>query len=641
MLIIAFTNLSYGQNYKFGKVSEEEIQEKYYPRDSTANAAYLFKKRKTYTSLSTASIQLVTEVHVRMKIYNKDGFDWATEKIKLFGGNSGETVSGIKGYTYNIIEGEIVETKLDKDDIFSENTSEYLNVKKFTMPNVKEGSVVEWIYKIYSPYFSSIDDVVVQYEIPVKRYESRIELLEWFNFNKRQKGYYPFRIIASTHRNAQLETSDRVLEIMEDNIPALKSEPYVNSMSNYTAALELEISSLRAPELGLFENYATSWEQIAYDIYKDDSFGGELKKSRHLFEDIEILKVGLVTESDKINAALKYVKEKIKWNGNNGLVPEEGLKDAFKEGTGNIGDINLTLVNVLKQLGLKAYPVLTSTREHGITFFPTKKGLNYVIAVAETAEGKILLDASEKYSLPNVLPLRALNWRGMVLKEEGKMEFVNLETSSISKKTSNLSYSINEEGLVEGLNRVKYENLQSIDYRTENSSLEEDKIISNIEQENDDIEILNFRLANLDKLTSPVNVMYKFEKEDGVEIIGDKMYISPLLFNAIDENPFKLEKREYPIDFGSPLERKFSVNIQIPTGYKVESIPETVGYKLTDNLAEFLYSVKDNGGTIQVGVLVRVNKGIVPAANYDEFKSFYSQIVTKTMENIVLQKEAL
>ena len=119
------------------------------------------------------------------------------------------------------------------------------------------------------------------------------------------------------------------------------------------------------------------------------------------------------------------------------------------------------------------------------------------------------------------------------------------------------------------------------------------------------------------------------------------MYITPLLFNAIDENPFKLEKREYPIDFGPPLERKFSVNIRIPAGYKVESIPETVGYKLTNNLAEFVYSVKENGRTIQVGVLVRINKGIVPAAHYDEFKSFYSQIVTKNMENIVLEKVGL
>ena len=38
------------QNYKFGKVSKEELQERFYPLDSTAEAAYLFKKRRTSTN---------------------------------------------------------------------------------------------------------------------------------------------------------------------------------------------------------------------------------------------------------------------------------------------------------------------------------------------------------------------------------------------------------------------------------------------------------------------------------------------------------------------------------------------------------------------------------------------------------------
>jgi len=641
VLVIVLSQVSYAQNFKFGKVSAEEIQEKYYPLDSTANAAYLLKKRKTYTTVTGSGIVLITEVQVRMKIYNQDGFDWATEKIKIFGGSNGEKVSNIKGYTFDIIDGKIESTKLDKDDIFSEEKSENYIVKTFTMPNIKEGSVLEWSYRIHSPYLNSIDDVVVQYEIPVKRFEARIKLLEYFNFNKRQKGYYSFYAKESVELNSSLDTNDKVIEVFEDNIPALKPEPYVNNMVNYTAALQFEVASLIAHEYGLYEKYATSWEQVVYNIYKNESFGHALKRTKHLKEDMVVLKTGLTSESDKIDAALKYVKEKIKWNGNFGFVPEEGVKKAYSEGAGNIGDINLTLVSVLKGLGLKANPVLVSSRNKGISFFPTIRGLNYVIAVVETEEGKVLLDASEKYSLPNVLPLRALNWRGVVVKDEGKMEFVDLETSVLSKKVMKLSYSIDDEGLVKGFNSVSYQNLASIDYRDENSNLAEDKIISNIEQENDDIEVLAFRLSNIDNLAKPITEMYQFEKEDGVELIGEKMYISPLLFNAIDENPFKLEAREYPIDFGAPWERKSTATIKLPEGYQVEFIPETVGYKITNNIAEFIYSVKDVGGAIQVSSSVKVNKGIVPANYYKEFKSFYNQIVIKNSEKIVLEKVAL
>ncbi len=95
-------------------------------------------------------------------------------------------------------------------------------------------------------------------------------------------------------------------------------------MSNYAASLQLEVASLAAPEYGLFENYATSWEEIAKNILKSSSFGGELKKSKHLKEDVLQLKETFTTEQSKISGALEYVKSKIKWNGNFGQYSEKG-----------------------------------------------------------------------------------------------------------------------------------------------------------------------------------------------------------------------------------------------------------------------------------------------------------------------------
>ena len=47
LLLFLFTiSENYSQDYKFGKVSKSELEEKYYPSDSTANAAYLFKNKE-------------------------------------------------------------------------------------------------------------------------------------------------------------------------------------------------------------------------------------------------------------------------------------------------------------------------------------------------------------------------------------------------------------------------------------------------------------------------------------------------------------------------------------------------------------------------------------------------------------------
>ena len=640
MALIFIANQLIAQNYKFGKVSKDELQEEFYPQDSSANAAYLYKKRRSYTVVLAGQIKMITEIHVRLKIYNQEGFDWATENISLYGtlNSNRERFSNLKALTYNLIDGDIVTTKLDKNNIFSEEKSKSWTAKKFTMPNVKKGSVLEWTYKIYSPYFYNIDDIIVQYKIPVKRYETKLELLEWFQFSKRHKGYYPFRIEESTKINHDFNTNDKIIKIVENNVPALKNEPYVNNIYNYAAGLQLEVASLSAPTLGLYENYTTSWEEVAKDIMMNSSFGGELRKTSHLKDDISILKSELTNFSTKVVGSLEYVKSKIKWNGNYDKYTENGLRKAYSEGVGNCADVNLTLVAVLRELGLNANPVLVSTRSNGIPIFPTNRGFNYVIAVVETDEGKIVLDASEKYSLPNILPLRAMNWNGTIVRDDKTIGFVKLSSSKVSRKIARLNYKITEDGIVEGVNRITYENYSSLAYRNENGNLKEEIIISNIEQLNNDLEVLNFRVSNLNSVSKPVVEMYKFEIEDGAELIGDYIYIKPMLFLSNNESPFKLDTRKYPIDFGFPWEEKVTVGIQIPEGYVIESIPESLAIGLRDNVGVYKFSIVNNGNSVQLISTLKINNGSVPAYYYSEIKEFYKMIVTKNLEQIVLKK---
>jgi hypothetical protein len=638
LLLVVITSQMIAQNYKFGKVSEAELQEKFYPKDSSANAAYLYQKRKTYTVVLGKNVTLITEIQVRLKIYNKEGFDWATEEINLFGDTNRETISGLKAVTYNLVDGKIVKTKLEKDNIYSVKESSDLTQKSFTMPNLQEGTVVEWMYKLYSPYYSSIDDIVLQYEIPVKKHETKLSLLGWFNFNKRQKGYYPFKINETFVNNVDFNIRDKIIEIEEEYIPALKEEPYVNNMYNYAAGLQLEVASFQAPELGIYENYATSWSEIAKDINKKPSFGGELKKIAHLKDDIALLKTEFKTSPQKIVGALEYVKSKIKWNEHYGKYTENGLRKAYKEGIGNCADVNLSLVAVLRELGVKANPVLVSTRSNGIPVFPTYNGFNYVVAVVETENGNILLDATEKYSIPNILPLRAINWNGTIVKENSTVDFIPLSSLNVSKETTFLNYKLSADGFIEGSTRVKYENLLAINYRNKNSSISEDDIISAIEQSNDEIELVNFRISNLKNNFKPILEMYTFEKEDGVSIIGDKIYVKPLLFKATTENPFRLENRQFPVDFGTPWEEKISVTIQLPDGYKVASLPEDIAIGITDNIGTFIYKVIDKGTHVQVLCDLKINRGTVAAIYYQEIKELYKQLVHKNSENIVLQK---
>ncbi len=191
LLILCFSITTLAQNYDFGKVSKEELEEKFNSLDTSANATYLFKNRKTYLKYDqNLGFQLVTDIHERIKIYNQDGFGYATTQIELYkSGSDEEKVSSLKANTYNLVDGKIEDTKLDKNGIFKTELSKYHNETKFTMPNIKEGSVIEYKYTIVSPFYWNVDDFVFQHAIPVKKLEATFETPEYFNFKLNTKGY--------------------------------------------------------------------------------------------------------------------------------------------------------------------------------------------------------------------------------------------------------------------------------------------------------------------------------------------------------------------------------------------------------------------------------------------------------------------
>ncbi|PKP08349.1 MAG: transglutaminase [Bacteroidetes bacterium HGW-Bacteroidetes-3] len=663
LFLILMANQLFAQDYKYGKVSKEELEEKYCPLDSSANAAVLYKKRKTFFDYKQdVGFEVVTEIHERIKIYNKEGFDWATKKIDYYNSTQArEKIIGLKATTYNLENSKIIETDLNKKEVFDQESNKYWSEQKFTMPNIKEGCVLEWTYKIISP-FKRIEDLQFQYEIPVKKIEAQIEIPEYFIYNKRYKGYYPIEAKVEnkntvinlinksrvgdgygspssmpTVTQTRIDLITKIESYEVTNIPAIIEEAYVNNLDNYKTAIQYEYAELHWPNDPI-KYYATSWENVVKTIYNDYDFSSEIYKSNHFMDDLNLVLAASSSDSQKISGILELAKSKIKWNHYNGLSKFNGTKKAYKEGIGNVADINLNLVSMLNKAGFKASPVILSTKSNGIPLFPTINGFNYVIAAVEIDNNLILLDATEEYSIPNVLPSRVLNWQGRILRENGSSESVVLTPSKLSETSSKMSISINDQGVIEGLKRTQFSELYALNYRNKYAKIKEDDVILKVEAENGAIEISDFRIANKSEIYKPITEMYKFSSEDLSEKIGDKIYFKPLFFDAMTENPFKLEKRDYPIDFDTPFLVDNKVSIQIPAGYEVESVPENIAIGLRENYGTYRFNIKIEKNVINIYAVLQINTAIFPSTNYEEIKEFYKIIVNKNLEQIVLKK---
>jgi hypothetical protein len=649
------------QEFKLGKVSIAELEQKAHPKDTAAVAAILFKKGETrFEYMQGEGFRVFTEVSMRIKIYKKEGYDWANQEMRFWSGSGSikENVSFSDVVTYNLVAGKIEKTKLKSEGEFEENIDKFLNKKKITLPNVKVGSVLEYKYTIRTNNIGMFRKFDFQTSIPVDYSEYKTYIPEYFIYNSKIKGFITPQInveksnksftITSKERSEGLVAQTNFLSDKIDyqetktiyvskEMPAIKEEAFVNNIDNYTTSLVQELSMTNYPNEPL-KPYSSNWNAVVKTIYDYDDFGPELNKTGYFEDDLKAVVSGLTTQVEIITAVLNHVKSTIKWNEYNGYSCDDGVKKAYKDKTGNVAEINLMLTAMLRTAGLKANPVLLSTRSNGIALFPNRTAFNYVIAAVETPEGLLLLDATSKFSTPNVLPFRDLNWMGRLIREDGTSEEVDLMPKKASFDYVTMNYAIEPDGKITGKLRRQRTDHNAMSFRSEIENTKEEEYLEKLENENEKIEIAAYSRTNEKDVQLPIIETCSFTGTNLCEFIGEKIYINPMLFFTNEHNPFKQENREYPVDYGFPFLDKYTINIDIPVGYVVETLPKSTQLNMEENLGSFKFLSNASGNKIQLSISHQINTPIVSSEYYSMLKEYYQGMIDKETEKIVLKK---
>ncbi len=649
LLCLSSISALFGQEIEFGEVSKAELEMTEYAKDTTAHAVILHSDRNTYYDyeLNTGWV-LYTEVHKRIKILDKEGLEYGTFKINLYkSGSTEEELSRLRAYTYNLEDGKVVDYKMKRENRFETEVNDSWDQMAISMPNVKEGSVVEITYKLISPFASSIDDVIIQEDIPTASFHASIKIPQYFNTRRMVKGNFNVNPNDSERRRnisfksgggtSNVAMNETVHEYTYKDIPALKEESYVDNINNYRYSIAYEIISVQNNSGGI-KKLATTWEQVAKSINDSKYFGDEIKRTRMLVDDAEAIKAAHSGSMERMYAAFDFIKNHMNWNGSARLFSYNGIVKAYKEKTGNSADINLMLVGLLKECGVDASPVLVSTKDHGIPLFPTREGFNYVVAAANINNTYYLLDATEKYSSPNVLPTRALNWYGFMVNEDGSSRQMTLYPSEKSKLSIMMNASLDEEGYLEGQQRVNYTMSEALQFRAGNEDAPQTQKTEALMEAYGMSNVSAWEVSNMDDPYQPVTESFEFEMDEAAEVIGNDIYFSPLFFLKMDNNPFVQETREYPIDYAHPFVKTTMVSISLPEGYEVTSLPEPINLALPEGMGSFRYMVQKAQGNINIRTTFTINKSIVPSFHYPLIKEFYKQRVDKENEKVVLSK---
>ncbi len=646
------------QDRDFGKVTVAELSETAHPTDPSATAAILFKKGQVSFDYSDHDgFYMRTIVKTRIKIYNKDGYNWSNFELPYYlGHHAKEEVSISDAVTYNLVGGKIEKTKLKGDGEFDEKINKYWALKRITLPNVKEGSVIEYEYTIKSNNFVEMRAFDFQASIPTNYAEYKTYIPEYYKYNTLSRGYVTPKVTSlNQRRSIVISGKQRQLhgqttfttdshDYMElqttysaENLPAMRDEAYVNNITNYTAGVTHELAMIRFPQSPT-KMYSTDWMTVTKKIYEDDDFGAELNRTGYFEDVISPIVAQQLDDEQKIAAIFNHVKSTMTWNKYNGYSCEKGVRQAYKDKTGNAAEINLMLTAMLRYAGFNANPILLSTRSNGIALFPTRTAFNYVIAAVETPNGLLLFDATEKFSAANVLPLRDLNWFGRLIRKDGSSLQVDLIPETNSKTIATILMTPAADGSITGKIRMQYTDQEALAFRQTYANVSEEAYIESLENRNGNIEIIDYKRDNATDVSKVLTEMYDFTDTGSVELIGDRIYVSPLLFLSESENPFKQQERLYPVDFDYPQQRKFTVNIDIPEGYAVETLPQSLNIGMEGNRTSFRYNIAQAGNKIQLSIISDTNVAMFPAEFYVGLKDYYRQIVEKQNERIIFKK---
>ncbi len=654
---------------KFEKVSIEELSMTTYANDSTADAVILYDDGTSYVKYEVdKGFVLNYERFVRIKILKQSGVKWGNFTIALYSnGANHENMSPPNGTTFNLENGKIVKSELKKSAIFRERENKYWESVRLSMPAVKVGSVIDLKYYINTDLTWNLRTWKFQYTIPVKWSQYHVIYPEYYIYNHSYMGYHELcynkdsktkesisfieredegnqRNLTSAPKRTvnyhSISYQNNVFDYAAKDVPSIKEEPFLTSLDNYTTQIKFELANVNLIKVGgKFQDYTTSWIDIAKQLTDDENFGQQLKGNNFADDLAKQLTKGTMIEKEKLNILYNYLQHAMKWDGYKSEFTSKNLKKTYADKTGNSADINLLLTVILNSAGIKANPVILSTRQNGIlsVTHPSISDCNYVIVEAIVDGKPILLDATEPNLQPGYLPFRCLNGDGHLITNEGSEPVPLLNPKSIENTLVELKI---KDRKMSGTIKCQSFGLSAFNFReTVIKSGGKLEYFNKIKNSSTDLDYLAFQFNKLDSLNQPVDVEYKIAYKDGADAnSAGIIYIDPILINRQKNNPFTVPVREYPVDFGVPYSETYTLQLTIPEGYGVEELPKSRSLIMEGKGGQFNYVVTQVGNDIVLKLSISIDKALFVPSEYQILKDFYDLIITKEGEQIVLKK---
>ena len=632
-------------NLKWGKPTQQELTMTEYAADKDADAVELFRDVNVYYAFINGDFRVINNVKCRLKVLKPEGKHVADGEILIWRNSSNDThevVRALKATAYNLENGKVVKTKMESSSVHEEELDTNDKLLKFSVPQVRVGTVIEYEYRLESDYYYQLRDWYAQSDIPVLYTRYSVSIPEWLSFHIEESGMNTLE--KQTDSNSltvgeeHVNTEEHIF--IGRNLPALKDDDYVWRAEDYGSKVTHELQGIYIPGY-VHKNYSSTWKDIDERLEKDDEFGGRIKKSSPLKDDILAAGIPQIADSrERFEAIWKMLTKRVRWNGSYAFWAKSGNK-VLKEGTGTNADINFLLINMLHDAGIEAEPVVLRLRNRGrlpLSHASLKYLSTFVVAIELNDSTTAFFDSSVEDGYLNVLPACLSVERARLIRK-GKSKtggWVNLQTIAQGTTRSIIQATLTEDGQLSGTmtNALSGEAAATLRkrWRTAKDSTE---LIHQMQEDND-FTISDYQLQGRHDFSPNLRETITFTKQcstaDGI------IYLNPLVVAPINKNPFTAETRNLPVEL--PYRQRETVNVMLtlPDGWQIEETPKPIVLKFDGITARIMSS--QNGNQLSVAYKLDIQRTFFTQQQYQDLKAFMEKLVESCKNIITLTKTA-
>lgn len=621
----------------WGDVSAEHLALESFPDDPEANAVILADCGFEEVELGSYEPKVKFHRHRRVKVLTEGGYDLGTIVVRF---REGDQVSAVRGQTFVPTGGaEPSRVELRRDAIYENEVGDGMHEVRFTLPALEPGAIFEYSFILENDNFVTLGPWSFQAQEPTLYSEYRASFPVRFGYVISGQATHDVEA-GNDQRNRRGETYTDARWVARD-VPALREEPYMTTLSDYEKRVELQLREYAGSNAQMHTVLST-WPEVAEALLESDRFGRQIDgRSRAVRRQVEALVDPADGALARTEAVHDFVRTAMEWDGRDGNVfMSDRVERVLENRTGNSADVNLLLLALLRAADVPADPVLISTRSHGRTMleYPIVSQFDRVLVLARPDDRVFLLDATDPGRPYDMLPVEALSGVGLLV--EPDPQWVEFEATASTTTTSFVTATLAPDGTLTGSLQIRLSGYDAVQMRRRLREAEADgadasEAAASASDAGEGVDLVVTDVAGVDDVTEPIEVTAELTAQAATSV-GETLYLTPFVLMGLDENPFTLQNRTFPVDYAYPFTRVYAADVTLPAGAVTEDLPAPIQISTPDGGAQYGRSITRIGDNLQVQARLQIRKTVFESGEYAALREFYDGIVAAETEVVAV-----